>query len=102
MNKTPSAPALPCRSTQLPSADCGKLGPSLGASADAETGSRASTEPASSLRPTGFDPARGYVALKLYGHSAAKAAEIILDAERGDDFSRRYVALILATIASGQ
>jgi hypothetical protein len=30
----------------------------LGASADAETGSRARTEPASSLRPTGFDPAR--------------------------------------------
>lgn len=38
----------------------------IGASANAETGSRASTEPASSLRPSGFDPARRVLLTKLY------------------------------------
>ncbi|MFN8992051.1 MAG: hypothetical protein ACK5X3_00025 [Pseudomonadota bacterium] len=33
-----------------------------------------------------------YEALKLLGHTPAKAHEIILDAKRGDDFSREYVA----------
>lgn len=38
-----------------------------------------------------------YEALKAYGHSAAKAAEIILDANRGDFFSQRYLAFIRQT-----
>ncbi len=33
-----------------------------------------------------------YEALKLLGHTPAKAQEIILDAKRGDYFSREYVA----------
>jgi hypothetical protein len=32
-----------------------------------------------------------YEALKLLGHTPAKAQEIILDAKRGDDFSQRWL-----------
>lgn len=32
-----------------------------------------------------------YDLLKSLGHSPAKAAEIVLDATRGDDFSRRWI-----------
>lgn len=35
-----------------------------------------------------------YEALKAYGHSPSKAAEIVLDASRGDDFCRRYIAMV--------
>lgn len=34
-----------------------------------------------------------YEALKAHGHSPAKAAEIALDAKRGDDFCRRWIAI---------
>jgi hypothetical protein len=37
-----------------------------------------------------------YEALKLLGHSPAKAKEIILDAKRGDEFSRRYLEALMA------
>lgn len=40
-----------------------------------------------------------YSALKAFGHSPAKAAEIILDATRGDEFSRRWIAMVMATSA---
>lgn len=32
-----------------------------------------------------------YAGLKRYGHSAAKAAEIILDAKRGDQHARNWL-----------
>jgi hypothetical protein len=35
-----------------------------------------------------------YDALKAYGHSPAKAAEIVLDAKRGDFFSRGWIAVV--------
>lgn len=35
-----------------------------------------------------------YAALKAYGHSPAKAAEIVLDAKRGDFFSRGWIAVV--------
>jgi hypothetical protein len=35
-----------------------------------------------------------YEALKLFGHSPAKAKEIILDAKRGDKFSQQYLDLV--------
>ncbi len=34
-----------------------------------------------------------YDVLKAAGHSPAKAAEIILDAKRGDEFSIRYLRM---------
>lgn len=37
-----------------------------------------------------------YEALKAYGHSPAKAAEIVLDAKRGDFFSKQYLAFVKA------
>lgn len=37
-----------------------------------------------------------YAALKALGHSASKAAEIVLDARSGDLFSRRWIAMALA------
>jgi hypothetical protein len=40
-----------------------------------------------------------YAALKAYGHSPAKAAEIILDAKRGDFFCERYVAFVHKSVA---
>jgi glycine cleavage system aminomethyltransferase T len=39
--------------------------------------------------------------LVAYGHSGAKAFEIALDAKRGDDFSRRYIAMV-ASLAEGR
>jgi hypothetical protein len=35
-----------------------------------------------------------YEALKAHGHSPAKAAEIILDAKRGDLFSRKWIEFV--------
>jgi hypothetical protein len=35
-----------------------------------------------------------YAALKAYGHSPAKAAEIVLDAKRGDFFSRGWIKVV--------
>lgn len=35
-----------------------------------------------------------YEALKAYGHSPAKAAEIVLDAKRGDFFSRGWIKVV--------
>ena len=35
-----------------------------------------------------------YEALKAHGHTPAKAAEIILDAKRGDEFCRKWIACI--------
>jgi hypothetical protein len=35
-----------------------------------------------------------YEALKAYGHSPAKASEIVLDAKRGDFFSRGWIAVV--------
>jgi hypothetical protein len=46
-----------------------------GASANAETGSRASTEPASSLHPSGFDPARDDV-VHFISANADKSANV--------------------------
>lgn len=37
-----------------------------------------------------------YEALKAFGHSAAKAAEIILDAKRDDPYSQRWISLVRA------
>lgn len=37
-----------------------------------------------------------YEHLKAYGHSPTKAAEIVLDAKRGDFFSRQWIAMIRA------
>ena len=34
-----------------------------------------------------------YEALKSYGLSPAKAAEIVLDAKRGDQYARQWIAL---------
>lgn len=45
--------------------------------------------PKSDLRQIAYD------ALKRYGHSPAKAAEIVLDVERGDHFARRWLKLAL-------
>jgi hypothetical protein len=33
-----------------------------------------------------------YAALKAFGHSPAKAAEIVLDARRGDVYALRWIA----------
>lgn len=41
-----------------------------------------------------------YNALKVYGHSPAKAAEIVLDAKRGDFFSERWVAFVRKALAA--
>ena len=35
-----------------------------------------------------------YEALKRAGHSPAKAAEIMLDAKRGDNYARRWIAAV--------
>lgn len=35
-----------------------------------------------------------YEALKAHGHSAAKAAEIMLDAKRGDEYARQWIAQV--------
>lgn len=40
-----------------------------------------------------------YDLLKDYGHSPAKAAEIVLDAKRGDFFSTSYVTFVRARAA---
>jgi hypothetical protein len=40
-----------------------------------------------------------YELLKRYGHSPAKAAEIILDAKRGDMFSRNWIARVSHILA---
>jgi hypothetical protein len=39
-----------------------------------------------------------YEALKRYGHGAAKAAEIALDAKRGDAWAVKWVAAIRALL----
>jgi hypothetical protein len=39
-----------------------------------------------------------YEALKAYGHSPAKAAEIVLDANRGDWFSQRWINFATAQV----
>lgn len=46
-----------------------------------------------------------YEALKAYGHSAAMAATIVLDAERGDEYCRKWIAQVRRAhdqIASGR
>jgi hypothetical protein len=35
-----------------------------------------------------------YNALRTYGHSPSKAAEIMLDAQRGDEFCRLYIVYL--------
>ncbi len=40
--------------------------------------------------PTALE--RDYATLKALGHSAAKAAEIVLDARRGDPYARQWIA----------
>lgn len=37
-----------------------------------------------------------YDLLKSHGHSAAKAAEICLDAKRGDKHARQWIAVLRA------
>jgi hypothetical protein len=39
-------------------------------------------------------PASDYEALKSFGHSPVKAAEIVLDAKRGNEYARRWIALV--------
>ena len=39
-----------------------------------------------------------YAALKAYGHSPQKAAEIALDAERGDQHALNWIAAIRAAL----
>lgn len=46
----------------------------------------------------GDGPQSDYAALKAYGHSPAKAAEIILDAKRGDKACERWIALVRKAI----
>ena len=46
-----------------------------------------------------------YDALKAHGHSPAKAAEIVLDAKRRDDWSVRWIAMfrkIVAPVGGGE
>jgi hypothetical protein len=71
-----------------------------GASASG-SGSRASHEAAEASSPEASIPnASDYAALKAYGHSPAKAAEIVLDASRGDCFCERYVAFVRGSLAA--
>ena len=42
-----------------------------------------------------------YAALKAAGHSAAKAAEIVLDAKRGDKYARDWIARAAILKAEG-
>jgi hypothetical protein len=43
-----------------------------------------------------------YEALKAFGHSPAKAAEIILDAKRGDFFSRGWITIVREALAKAR
>jgi hypothetical protein len=40
---------------------------------------------------------RNYEALKAHGHSPAKAAEIVLDAQRGDTHALMWIQVALAS-----
>lgn len=39
-----------------------------------------------------------YDALKAHGHAPAKAAEIILDAKRGDEYSADWIKMVRETL----
>lgn len=58
-----------------PTAEKPVIDQGLGASAEAETGSRASMEPASSLRPSGFDPARFQYRFSTYTRENGETSE---------------------------
>ena len=43
-----------------------------------------------------------YEVLKAYGHSAFKAAEIVLDAKRGDTYAVQWIATIRSLVGCGR
>lgn len=65
---------------------CAKADPSRGGMAD-ESASRASSR-------SMWGYLRVFRMLCRYGHTGQKAAEIILDATRGDQFSRNYIRYV--------
>ena len=51
-------------------------------------------------RPTKYEGLVAYGALKRYGFSAFKAAEIALDYQRGDAYASKFVSLAMGWVPS--